>query len=132
MIVGSFGEVVFETSDKRVLTPSDFRRDVSVRLADHDLLGVKPATEYIGPGLDSINFTLVLMRVLGYEPDEMIDLFINYCRNGQAYPLVIGEKGYGVDKWIITNLGIPINQISNGVVVSAKLEISLKEYVESI
>jgi hypothetical protein len=46
-MLGFFGDVIFETSDKRILNFSGFRRDTESRFALHEVIGKKPKTEYI-------------------------------------------------------------------------------------
>lgn len=130
-MIGSYGDVIFEASDKRILTYKNFRRDSASRFSDHEVIGQKPTSEYIGPGNDSVSFEVTLNSKLGVDPDELIALFIKYNREGHAYPLVIGPKTLGVDKWRMSSLGESVTtQGPKGEVVSATLEITLIEYVE--
>lgn len=47
MFIGTFGNVVFETSNDLVRTFKDMTRDTNVRLASHDIIGKKPVIEWI-------------------------------------------------------------------------------------
>jgi len=130
--LGSFGDVIFETSDDRILTFSNFLRTAAARYADHEVIGVKPVTENIGPGLDNITFTIELRRSLGVDPDEVLNKLMKYNREGHAYPLVIGSKILGVDKWRIGNLGMATNVFGRHASYdSVSVELSIIEYVEN-
>lgn len=133
MIVGNFGDVIFETSDKKVLTYKNFRRDITSRFAVHEVIGKKPTSEFLAPNLDNVSFEVQVKTSLGYNPNDVIDQFIIYCRNGDIFPLVIGPKTIGVDKWSLSSVGVPVNTFGkNGEIVSASLELSFQEYVEGV
>ena len=65
MFIGTFGNVVFETSNDLVRTFKDMTRDTNVRLASHDIIGKKPVIEWIGPGTDTIKFSMQFNSILG-------------------------------------------------------------------
>ena len=44
--VGTFGPIVFEVSDKKVLTFTDLKQSVSAQYSDHKLINQKPKKEY--------------------------------------------------------------------------------------
>ena len=53
-MIGYFGDVIFETSDSRILNFSEFKLESASRFATHDVIGKKPKTEFIGPGLNTV------------------------------------------------------------------------------
>ena len=130
MEIGSFGNVVFSTNDERVLTFSNFQRDLSTEYAEHRNIGRKPTSEYIAPNLDTITFNMTLDESFGVKPREAAELMITLCRNGEARPLIIGTWALGTDMWVITHLGngLPVI-LNNGRILKATLEVTLKEYV---
>lgn len=53
-MIGTLGrKIIFEVSDNRVLTFESMSRDVSGRWTEHEVLGVKPKAEFLGPGLQT-------------------------------------------------------------------------------
>lgn len=131
MIVGGFGDVIFETSDKRILTYKNFRRDIIVRYGISEVIGQKPKSEFLGPGLDTVTFEVSLNISLGHDPYTIMTQFIEYTREGHAYPLVIGSRAIGVDRWKITGLGEPVYSFGpEGQILSGALELTMEEYVE--
>lgn len=132
-MIGSFGDIVFETSDQRILNFSGFKRNAEGRWADHEVIGKKPASEFIGPGLDTITFTVNLNGSFGVSPRKELERWLNHARNGNAEILVIGGKPLGVDKWTVRSTSEAWDVIwNNGELYSAKVDITLKEYVESL
>lgn len=133
MIIGNFGDIIFETSSEKILNFSDFRRDVVSRWGKHDVIGRKPVTEFIGPDLDMITFVVNLHGTCGVNANDEMDKWLIYCRNGEAHTLTIGSKSLGVDKWIVQSVGLPWNIIlGDGKLLSGKVEVTLQEYVEVI
>ena len=132
-MIGSFGDIIFETTDKRILTFSDFRRSAASRYSDHEVIGQKPISEYNGPGLDGVTFVAKVKRSLGVDPDKILNLLMKYNREGHAYPLVIGSKTIGVDKWKIVTLDMGTERFGrNASYDSVSVELSLNEYVEKL
>lgn len=129
-MIGSFGDAIFEVSDKKFYPFKDFTRDVSIRKENHAGIGVKPKTEVIGPELDSISFTVILNQNLGVNVRYELDRWVGMARNGDAYMLIIGDKALGTDLWIIESISEAWNVITaNGSVLSGNISVTLQEYV---
>ena len=127
--LGSFGDIVFETSADKILTPQGIKRDISSRWNTLEVIGQKPVSEFSGPNLDTITFTIILDNRFGVEPKEVMDKFLSYCRSGEAFTLIIGTA-IGVDKWKITQ-GSQMWDIvdSDGKVISGKVDVTFEEYL---
>lgn len=132
-MIGFFGDIVFETSDERLLTFNDFKRDSSSRWAKHDVIGAKPSSEFIGPDLDTISFTINLNYSHGVSPIEEMNRWLRKERRGEVNVLVIGGAYAGVDKWRISSVSQIWGVVTNrGKVLSGKVDIQLEEYVERV
>lgn len=130
-MIGYFGPVKFVTSDKRVLTFSDFKRESSVRSEKHNVIGKKPAKEFIGPDLDIITFSINLSANNGVKPRMEAERWLKMNREGQAHPLVIGNKGLGYDRWTIESVSQIWDVVFNkGELFSCKIDVTLEEYHE--
>lgn len=129
-MIGYFGDIIFETSDKKILNFSDFKKDVSARYESHDLIGQKPKLEFVGSDLDKISFTINLNSSNGISVKEEIKKLEEKTSTGKAETLVIGGEVQGSDKWIITSLSEAWDTIFNdGFLYSAKIDVSLEEYI---
>lgn len=130
-MIGYFGGIVFETSDQRILTFSGFTRDTASRWAKHEVLGRKPANEFIGPDLDTVTFTVLLSGKHGVKPRTEAEKWLALSRSGKAETLVLGSRAMGVDKWTVQRVSQVYNIILNrGEVYSASVDVTLEEYVE--
>lgn len=131
MNIGNLGPVVFVVSDKTMRTFSEFSRSSAGRWANHEILGKKPKSQYIGPGLDTVSFVMRFDANFGINPRKELDRLTELDREGKALPLVIGDKGVGVGLWVITGLEQQWTRIDNrGNVLIATANITLQEYVK--
>lgn len=130
-MIGSLGPVVFIVSADVLRTFTDFTRSSSGRYAQHEILGKKPLTQFIGPGLDTVSFSMRFDARYGINPRKELDQLTDLDRKGKALPLIIGGKGIGVGLWVIKGLEQSWNQVDNrGNVLVATVNITLEEYVK--
>lgn len=128
--VGAFGDIIFETNDKKILTFSNFTQNISGRWATHDRIGLKPKQEFLGASLRTISFNITLNAMHGVKPREMLEKLESFVENGTVSNLVIGTKAVGENKWIIKEISETWDVIMNkGELVKASLSLSLEEYV---
>ena len=132
-MIGYFGKIIFETSDKRILNFINFKRDVKGRWEHHDVIGKKPISEFTGPDLDTITFTINLNGNNGVKPRDEMELWNKYVSQGFASVLVVGGKPIGINKWDVQSVSDVWNTIFNkGELFSGSIDVTLEEYVEEI
>lgn len=129
--LGSLGPVVFVATQDTIRTIQDFTRSSASRYAEHEILGKKPKIQWIGPGLDTISFSMRFDASYGLNPRKELNQLVELERAGKALPLTIGGEGMGVYLWTITSLEQKWDHIDNqGNLLIASANISLKEYVK--
>ena len=85
--------------------------------------------EYMGPGIESISFSMVLSVFLGVNPLKEIKKLREMVRKGYAERLVIGGKVYGSYKWVMQKGTVDFQRFDNkGNLWAAKISVTLKEY----
>jgi len=72
MYIGYMGSVTFVVSSHYMLTPSKFQQGTEARWQDHDVIFHKPASEFLGPGLKSVSFEIILSAQHGIAPEKEI------------------------------------------------------------
>lgn len=128
--IGSLGPVVFVVSPEAIRTFDNLQRSAAGRWADHDRIGQKPLSQFIGPGLDEITFTMQFLASARIDPRKEIDTLHALERSGRAVPLVIGGKGLGVGLWTLRSLNTSFVDVDGwGNVISGTANITIKEYV---
>lgn len=128
--IGSLGKsIIFETSDKRILIPSNFQKKVSARWQKHELVNRTPRQQFIGPDLDQVTFTITLNAQHGVKPKKTIANIQKLVKNGTPQKLVIGKKAVGSGKYVIIELSESWDVILNkGELLKATLNITLEQY----
>lgn len=130
-MVGNFGSrIVFETSDRRILTFSGMTKKVSGEYAKHSVIGQKDRPEFTGPGSTSINFKIMLDATLGVRPREVMNRIEEAVENGETEYLVIGGKPMSRNKFYISSVSEAFDVVmSHGEIARATLNISMEEYL---
>lgn len=127
--IGSFGDVIFEVTEKKVHTFKNMERKGSARWNDHEVIQHKPRSEFVGPGLEEISFAILLKADLGVNPAKQLELLRDMRDTGKVAFLVIGEKPVSQNPWSIQQITESYKIVDNkGNILSAEVNISLKEH----
>lgn len=129
--IGHIGkEVVFETSDKKILIFSKMQRTVKGRWASHPRIGKKPKRQFLGPDTDQLTFTITLNAGHGVKPRKTVENIERLIRTGKPQTVVIGKKKVGSNKYVVTEMSENWETIMNrGEVVKITCDITLEEYL---
>ncbi len=121
--------IIFEVSDKSILTLDEFRRKNSVRYADTDVMLKKPISQFLGEQLDELSFKIVLKDYYGVDPRTEMNKLIEVQRSGEALTFVLDGKGFGRYRWTIRSLEMDFAEIDGrGVYHAVTLNVTMKEY----
>lgn len=129
--IGNFGKkIVFETSDRKILTFSGMTQKISGKYAKHSVIGQKDRPEFTGPGSRSISFKIMLDVTLGIRPREVMDRIEEAVENGETEYLVIGGRPLSQNKFYILSVSEAFDVVmSHGEIARATLNISMEEYL---
>lgn len=129
-VIGNLGKIIFETSDEKILTFSGFSQSIKGRWSTHDIIGKKPRSEFLGAGLRTVNFKIVLSAMHGVRPRKTLKTMESMAEKGTAEQLVIGGKKIGNNCFVITSLSETWDCVyAKGELVKATVSVSLTEYV---
>lgn len=133
MFIGTFGAVVFETSTDLVRTFKDMTRDTNVRLASHDIIGKKPVIEWIGPGTDTIKFSMQFNSILGVEPKDEEKKLRDMAQTGKVAHIIVGGEPISDYKFIIESISSSGRIYDrDGNLIKSMVDITVKEYPENV
>ena len=126
-MIGSFAGVSFRVSYGHVLNFHSLSKDASGRYATHEVIGLKPKKEFLGPGFDSAQFTMELHASQGVNPTEVIRVMEEYSQSGRYSYFILGGRNLG--KYVVTSISQAYEIImQSGKVMYAKLDVGLEEY----
>lgn len=129
--IGSFGKLVFETSDKKIFTFSNMQHKISANYAQHKIIAKKPRSEFLNVGLREITLTIELNVLHGIKPRKQLERIEYMLSEAYADYLVIGEKKIWKNKFVITSLSETWDVIySNGELAKATVNVTFQEYVD--
>jgi phage protein U len=129
--IGSFGDIVFEVSDKTVKTFDGMSWKVSASYATHDRHLREDLLEFLGPEPGSVSFDMNFSALLGATPLVEIERLQKMAREGITGRLVIGGKVYGTYMWVITDVSTNLDKFDNaGGLWAASVKVTLKEYAK--
>lgn len=130
MVIGAFGDLVFEVSALRVLTFDGFKRDVKAKYAEHQIIGRPAVLEFVGRELEEISLTIKLISALGVNPAEVELQLREMCHTGEPNFLIIGNMVYGENEFVIEDISESVVRwTGGGEVMTNQLEVKFKEYV---
>lgn len=133
MFIGTFGAVMFETSTDLVRTFKDMTRDTNVRLASHDIIGKKPVIEWIGPGTDTIKFSMQFNSILGVEPSDEEKKLRDMAQTGKVAHIIVGGEPISDYKFIIESISSSGRIYDrDGNLIKSMVDITVKEYPENV
>lgn len=130
MIVGAYGDTVFEVSNRKVNTFSDFKREYKAKFAEHERIQQEPVLEYLHRDLESISFTMTLLRDLGTDPTAELNKLKELMYTGEADYLIFGNAPVGENAWVIESMSEAVNYFDKDMnVISSKVDVRMKECV---
>lgn len=130
-MIGTLGnKLVFEVSDDTVMTFQNMSREVTGRWTVHEVMGVKPKPEFLGPGLQSITLPITLSAALGIRPRNVLQTIEQMVESGVAEYLVIGTRPVGKNPFRLTGSSETWDKVySRGELAKGTVTITLEEYV---
>lgn len=128
--IGHFGtQLVFVTSDKRILTFSDMTQKIGARWSKHVIIGSKPHKEFNGPDDRKATFKMTFDALYGVRPREMLERLERMVEEGAVEYLVIGGRKIGDNRFFIQNISEAWGTIYNrGELERATVTVTMEEY----
>ncbi len=128
-MIGYFGDVIFETSDKRICNFRNMNRKISAAYSDHPRYKKKAEKEFEGPKNQTVSFKMKFVAGHGVKPWNMIHKIIDYCEQGIVCQFVIGGHRMGGGKWTIDSVDEDYLRVWNhGELVAAEITVTATEY----
>lgn len=128
MELGSFGDVIFEVSDKKILTPSSFSRSGAAVWADHPMLYKKPKREFMHSEHRKVELEIKLNAIHGTKPRETLKILYKYMETGKRYHVIIGGRSMSRYKMAIMTISETWDTVLNeGELMKATVSIGFEE-----
>jgi len=130
MVIGSWGDLVFEVSGEIAKTFQELTEKSSGRWAEHETLNTSPLSQFLGPGLDELELSIIFTTMLGVKPQEEYEKLRTAVRNGEYYPLILGGFPLSGNFWRIDEISGDSSVFGprDGNVMWMEVGITAKEY----
>ncbi len=131
-LIAYWGQEHFRASSRMIFTFNGFERTSGGRYNSLDRIGQKPLTDYTGPGLDGVKFTVILNRSLKFSPRSVVDYWNRLSNSGKADILVVGNKMVGRNEWLLKSVDEKWDRIDVfGNIISGTMDLTFEEYLKS-
>lgn len=129
--IGNLGEyIVFSVSSDKVLTFNKMTQTVKGRWTNHNVIGKKPKSEFLGADTRSLNLSIKLDVMLGVKPIKVLKTLEHAVEDGSVFPFILGGKKVGSNSWVITQMSETWDCVySKGELIKASVSLTLQEYV---
>jgi len=104
MVIGSWGDFVFEVSGDFAKTFQELTEKSSGRWAEHETINTAPLSEFLGPGLDELELSMIFTTMLGVDPQESYEALRTAVRKGEYHPLILNGFPLSDNFWRITEV----------------------------
>jgi phage protein U len=104
MVIGSWGDFVFEVSGDVAKTFQELTEKSSGRWAEHETINTAPLSEFLGPGLDELEISIIFTTMLGVDPQESYEALRTAVRKGECNPFILGGFPLSDNFWRITEV----------------------------
>ena len=104
------------------------KQDVSGKWAEHEVIGLKSKSEFLGADLRSFSFEIMVDVQFGYKPHSILKKIHNLIEKGKVDTLMVGTHKIG-SKWKMTNASDAFDVVyAGGELAKASIAVTLKEY----
>jgi phage protein U len=99
MVIGSWGDFVFEVSGNIAKTFQELSQKSSGRWAEHETINTAPLSEFLSPGLDDLEISIIFTTMLGVDPRKNYEDLRVAVRKGEYHPLIFGGFPLSDNLW---------------------------------
>lgn len=130
MAIGNLGSTIsFIVNNSKVLTFNSMVRTVSGRWVNNPVIGQKGISQFTGPELEQLSFSITVDASLGVSPSDVLKKINHTISYGIAETLVIGGIKIGSNRWKILSASESYNHfLQDGKLVRADINLTLEEF----
>ena len=131
MVLGSWGnDLIFEITGDTARSFSQYTQESSGRWHEHNVINSAPLSEFLGPGLDTINIEIIFSPMLGVNPRSSYDALRARIRRGEHFPLILGGIPLSGNFWYCKEIAAESTRFmpGSGAVAWMALTLRMVEY----
>jgi phage protein U len=130
VVIGSWGDFVFEVSGTVAKTFQELSQKSSGRWAEHETINTAPLSEFLGPGLDELEISIIFTTMLGVDPQKSYEELRAAVRKGECYPFILGGFPLSDNLWRFAEISgnSTVFGPRDGGIMWMELNVTAKEY----
>ncbi|MDO5391038.1 MAG: phage tail protein [Eubacteriales bacterium] len=129
-MLGSWDGIRFMVTDETVMRADNLKRKQKARISEYEGINdTNTKIHFNGMEPAELSFSIELNALLGKRPVKTSNEIDAKMKQGRHAPFILGRKQIGRCDWMISSKSDAYEIIlSRGEVLSAKLDITMKEY----
>ena len=121
-MVGSYMGRVFTVSSQRILTPSNLKGSAGSDWANHEIIGKKARSQWVGPKLKSYTMDILLRAQDGVSPRSTLDYF-------QRAAFIIGGRPISDNPFKLVSVSDEWDTVlGGGALIECRVSLTIEEY----
>ncbi len=125
-MLSSFGDIIFEVSDKKVYTIDNLSRKVSLNYEEQEVQGGLPKIYIKNVDLIDISFSIKLVKAAGVDIPKEVKAWLDLLASKTPRDFILNNTKIG-DKWLL----VSVNENSEIIDEVVTLDIELKQFAGS-
>nr|DAF62902.1 MAG TPA: hypothetical protein [Caudovirales sp. ctu3532] len=128
-MVGSYLGRVFTVSGQRIFTPSNLKGSTGSDWANHEIIGSKTRSQWVGPKLKSYTMDILLRAQDGVNPRATLEYFQRAAESQMVDYFVIGGRPLGESPFKLVSISDEWDAVlGGGQLIECKVSLSIEEY----
>lgn len=128
-MVGSYLGRVFSVNSQRIFTPDNLKGSTGSDWANHEIIGSKTRSQWVGPKLKSYTMDILLRAQDGVNPRATLEYFQRAAESQMVDYFVIGGRPLGESPFKLVSISDEWDAVlGGGQLIECKVSLSIEEY----
>lgn len=128
-MVGSYLGRVFSVNSQRIFTPDNLKGSTGSDWANHEIIGSKTRSQWVGPKLKSYTMDILLRAQDGVNPRATLEYFQRAAESQMVDYFVIGGRPLGENPFKLVSISDEWDAVlGGGQLIECKVSLSIEEY----
>lgn len=134
MKIGSFGDILFEVNDSKILTYEKKHSSQTSMYGSQNVINSKPILTFMGNDLNKVTLSIRVERnLMGFTPEDIKTKIDKMMKNGTYAYLILGTSVKGENPFVIRSYNQDeLNWDTKGNCTHCVFDIELIEYVPEV
>lgn len=129
MAVGSYMGRVFTVSNRKIFTPSNLKGSAGSDWANHEIIGRKARSQWVGPKLKSYTLDILLRAQDGVSPRSTLDFYQRMAESQNVDWFIIGGMPLSEHPFKLVSVSDTWDAVLNGgTLIECKVSLTIEEY----